>query len=384
MQQAHIAAALSLFALACAGPQSATAPAYPVGVEATFFEIPDVGKATYKVVGMGADAVMAKSDALKVAIAGAVEQKIATGPEEKKRWSGMKNGYFAGINPVMFATEKKMLGSRAVDGNTTSYSALVTVAIDRLGEDLSAKGIASSASDTSEALDNPTIVAVAQKRFKKHAMAEALATRINEYLQKEDFDVKNAQGMQDLQDVVSQLGEVAGHDEDEAAQIALALGAEVYLTYSATLQPGRGTVKVQALVRAYETTTGTALGDGTGWSAQRPTSAAQIAFDEAISDATQKVIGNMLKKWKKQVSKGKGYFLVFRGEFDGPAKAQIHRMMKGLGKAKRTLATDATIHYSVRIKGSSDDVMVDLESELSGMGCRIPTQRGQMAVISCE
>ena len=58
--------------------------------------------------------------------------------------------------------------------------------------------------------------------------------------------------------------------------------------------------------------------------------------------------------------------------------------MKGLGKAKRTLATDATLHYSVRIKGSSDDVMVDLEGELSGMGCRIPTQRGQMAVIGCE
>ena len=237
----------------------------------------------------------------------------------RKRWAGMKNGYFAGINPIMFATEKKMLGSRAVDGTTTSYTALVTVAVDRLADDLSNKGIAASATDTSEALDNPTIVAVAQKRFKKHAMAEALATRINEYLQKEDFDVKNAQGMADLQDVVSH-GEVAGHDEDEAAQIALALGAEVYLTYSATLQPGRGTVKVQALVRAYETTTGTALGDGTGWSAERPTSAAQIAFDEAISDATQKVVANMLKKWKKQVSKGKGYFLVFAVNSTAPPK----------------------------------------------------------------
>ena len=350
MKYVHTLTALSLFGAACAGAPPAAAPAYPVGVEATFIESPDVGKVTYRVVGMGAGALMAKSDALKVAIAGAVEQKIATGPEEKKRWAGMKNGYFAGINPIMFATEKKMLGSRAVDGTTTSYTALVTVAVDRLADDLSNKGIAASATDTSEALDNPTIVAVAQKRFKKHAMAEALATRINEYLQKEDFDVKNAQGMADLQDVVSQLGEVAGHDEDEAAQIALALGAEVYLTYSATLQPGRGTVKVQALVRAYETTTGTALGDGTGWSAERPTSAAQIAFDEAISDATQKVVANMLKKWKKQVSKGKGYFLVFRGEFDGAAKAQIHRMVKGLGKAKRTLATDATLHYSVRIK----------------------------------
>ena len=108
MRPHHLTAGLGLFGLACAAPQ-AVAPAHPVGVEATFIESPDVGKSTYKVVGMGSDAVMAKSDALKVAIAGAIEQKIATGPEEKKRWSGMKNGYFAGINPVMFATEKKMI-----------------------------------------------------------------------------------------------------------------------------------------------------------------------------------------------------------------------------------------------------------------------------------
>jgi hypothetical protein len=376
-------AALTACFAACAAPQ-AVAPAHPVGVDATFIESPDVGKVTYRVVGMGADAMMAKGDALKVAIAAAIEQKIATGPDEKKRWTGMRNGYFAGINPVMFASEKKMLGSRAVNESTTTYEALVTVALDRLSQDLSSKGIAATADETSEAIGNPSIVAVAQKKFKKHAMAEALSTRINEYLQQHDFDVKNAQGMQDLQDVVSQLGEVAGHDEDEAAQIALALGAEVYMTYSATLQPGRGTVKVQALVRAYETTTGTALGDGTGWSAERPTASAQIAFDEAISDATSKVMGNMLKKWKKQAAKGKGYFLVFRGEFDGPAKGQIHRMVKALGKAKRTLATEQTLHYTVRIKGSPDDVMVDLEAELSGIGCKIPTQRGSMAVISCD
>ncbi len=376
------AACLALVS-ACAAPQ-VIAPAHPVGVEATFIESPDVGKATYKVVGMGASAVNAKGDAAKVAIAAAIEQKIATGPDEKKRWMGMKQGYFAGIDPVMFATEKKMIGSRAIDAQRTSYTALVTVAVARLAADLNAKGIVASASEASEAVGNPTIVAVAQKRFKKHAMAEASATRINEYLQEHDFEVKNAQGVEDLMEVVSQLGEVAGHDEDEAAQIALALGAEVYITYNATLQPGRGTVKVQAVVRAYETTTGKAMGDGTGWSAERPTSAAQIAYDEAISDGMSKVLGHLIKNWKKQAAKGKGYFLVFRGEFDGPAKAQIHRMMKGMGKAKRTLATDATLHYTVRIKGAPDDVMVDLESELSGMGCRIPTQRGSMAVISCD
>jgi hypothetical protein len=368
----------------CAAPQ-VVAPAQPVGVEASFIESPDVGKATYMVVGIGSDAMNAKGDALKVAIAGAIEQRIATGPDEKTRWAGMRDSYFSGIDAASFASEQKFLGSRAVDANRSSYKALVTVSEARLRADLEAKRIVTSASAVSEAIGNPSIVAVPQKKFKKHAMAEALSTRINEFLQQHDFDVKNAQGMQDLQDVVSQLGEVAGHDEDEAAQIALALGAEVYMTYSATLQPGnRGTVKVQAIVRAYETTTGKAMGDGTGWSAERPAGKAQIAFDQAISDATQKVLGHLIKNWKKQAANGKGYFLVFRGDFDASAKGQIHRMMKAMGKAKRTLATDETLHYTVRVKGSPDDVMIDLESELSGIGCRIPTQRGSMAVISCE
>ena len=69
-------------------------------------------------------------------------QEVATAEEwakgttdEKKRWAGMRNGYFAGINPVMFASEKKMLGSRAVNESTTTYEALVTVALDRLSQD---------------------------------------------------------------------------------------------------------------------------------------------------------------------------------------------------------------------------------------------------------
>ena len=299
MKYVHTLTALSLFGAACAGAPPAAAPACPVGGRGDLYREPGCGQGHLPSGGDGrrrADGEVGRSEGRHRR---ARWSRRSPRDPRTNSWAGMKNGYFAGINPIMFATEKKMLGSRAVDGTTTSYTALVTVAVDRLADDLSNKGIAAGATDTSEALDNPTIMRWRRSASRAARWPRKLAARINEYLQKEDFDVKNAQGMADLQDVVSQLGEVAGHDEDEAAQIALALGAEVYLTYSATLQPGRGTVKVQALVRAYETTTGTALGDGTGWSAERPTSAAQIAFDEAISDAA-KVVANMLKKWKSK------------------------------------------------------------------------------------
>jgi hypothetical protein len=369
--------------VACATPIKQNPP-HPVGVEATFIESPDVGQAVYKVTGVGADASNAKRDSMRVAINAAIEKSIANGKNERRTWNGLRNGWFAGIDPHSFARETKFLGSRRLDEQRVTYTALVAVFVTRLQSELSAKGIAASADEVAEAVGNPSIVALATKRFKKHAMAEAAASRINEYLQEHDFDLKHAQGVADLNDIVGQLGEVAGHDEDEAAQIALALGAEVYVTYQATVQPGRGTVKVQASVRAYETTTGNALADATGWSHDRPEGHAQIAFDEAFSDAIKKAEDLMVRKWKGQMSKGKPFFIVWRGEFDGSAKKQIHRFMKAMGKAKRTLATGNTLHYTVRVKGDSDDIIVDLESESEGLGCSVATQRGAMAILSCE
>jgi hypothetical protein len=369
--------------VACATPIKQNPP-HPIGVEATFIESPDVGQVVYKVTGIGADASNAKKDAMRVAINAAIEKSIANGKEERRTWNGFRNGWFAAIDAHSFAREHKFLGSRRLDEERVSYSSLVVVFLNRLQSELASKGIAASADEVADAIGNPSIVALPTKRFKKHAMADSAAARINEYLQEHDFDLKHAQGVADLNDIVGQLGEVAGHEEDEAAQIALALGAEVYVTYQATVQPGRGTVKVQASVRVYETTTGNALADATGWSHDRPEGHAQVAFDEAFSDAIKKAEDLMLRKWKGQMRKGKPFFIVWRGEFDGSAKKQIHRFMKAMGKAKRTLATGNTLHYTVRVKGDSDDTIVNLEAESEGLGCSVATQRGAMAILSCE
>ena len=240
----------------------------------------------------------------------------------------------------------------------------------------------SSASDTPKALDNPTVVVVAQKSHTNHETAEALRVSLTESLLGLQVDVKNAQAVHDLQDVVSQVGEVAGHVEDEAAQIALALGVDVYLTYSATVtaEPGG---RVRVLVRAYETATGEALGEATG-SSNKYMKYHPRYLRDAIGRASSRFLESMLIEYKKQISKGLGYYLVFRGQFDDSAKAEVDRMIQTLGKAKRTLATDGTVHYSVRIPGSSDDVMLDLKAELGGIGCRTKIQRGRMVLIRCE
>ena len=58
--------------------------------------------------------------------------------------------------------------------------------------------------------------------------------------------------------------------------------------------------------------------------------------------------------------------------------------MMALGKAKNTLATDGTMQFIVKVKGDSSGLMFSLGSQVEGMGCRVATSRGSMAVISCE
>lgn len=370
--------------LACA-PGIVPNPPHPVGNDAQFYESPDVGRVTYKVVGIGADGGNAKMDSLKVAIDAAIKDKIANGPDEKKRYLGMREGFFASLDPHSFATEKKMLGAKRLDANRMTYTAMVEVKVDSLRESLQAKGMVASDEDVADAIGNPSIVAVPSKSFRNPKLQTSAETRINEYLQERDFDVLNRTGISDLQEVVSQLGEIAGHDEDEAAQVALALGAEVYMTYAATVQTSGDKMKVEAQMRCYETTTGRALADATGYSPTRPMGQAQVAMSEAISDAANKAIGTMTKKWKKQAKKGKNFFFTWRGDFaSGSAKNQVYQQMKALGKAKNTLATDGTMQFIVKVKGDSSGLMFSLGSQVEGMGCRVATSRGSMAVISCE
>lgn len=384
MNKSLLLTTLALGSLACA-PAIVPNPAHPVGMDAQFYESADVGRVTYKTVGIGADGSNAKMDSLKVAIDAAIKDKIANGPDEKKRYLGMREGFFASIDPHSFATEKKMLGSKRLDANRVTYTAMVEVHVANLRESLQAKGMVADDEDVADAIGNPSIVAVPSKSFRNPKLQTSAETRINEYLQERDFDVLNRTGISDLQEVVSQLGEIAGHDEDEAAQVALALGAEVYITYAATVQTQGSNMKVESQLRVYETTTGRALADATGYSPTRPMGQAQVAMSEAISDAANKVIGMMTKKWKKQAKKGKNFFFTWRGDFSsGAAKNQVFQQMKALGKAKNTLATDGTMQFIVKVKGDSSGLMFSLGSQVEGMGCRVATSRGAMAVISCE
>ncbi len=98
---------------------------------------------------------------------------------------------------------------------------------------------------------------------------------------------------------------------DNAYQLALSIGSDVYITFEVTVEGDKyNTRKASASIRAFETTTARLIGAETGYSKSAPSSS-QALIEQAVNDAIDKVLNRITNYWREDYGKGVQYKVIF-------------------------------------------------------------------------
>lgn len=156
-------------------------------------------------------------------------------------------------------------------------------------------------------------------------MARAMMEAINEYLTRKQYDVKSLEGQADLDNVVQMQNDIAETDEDLSYLASLALGADVYIKFSGSVNPGAISVNLDA----YESSTARLLGSESAMDDDCGGND-QATLSECLHKAAKRAMPKLEKKiqayWQKDLEQGTQYKIVMniKGEYDEDEIEDIH------------------------------------------------------------
>ncbi len=196
--------------------------------------------------------------------------------------------------------------------------------------DIAGNTASTNAGPTSDLPSVPTIMVVPPK---DDPMYKAMAEAANSYLTQKHFEVKSLEGSSQLDDVIRMQNDIANAEDDMSYLASLALGADIYLKFSGSINPDHITVELNA----YETSTARLLGSQTaevknnGHTDQTHLRAnAQSAMRKAMPGLEQKI----LSYWRADLAKGVQYKVVMnlKGEYtDG----QVEELQEAVSKSMK-------------------------------------------------
>ncbi|MFH1862975.1 MAG: DUF6175 family protein [bacterium] len=215
---------------------------------------------------------------------------------------------------------------------------------------------------------NPLSAMDSQSELKHGARA------IESYLTARRYEVIVPEQQEFLNNYGETMKLVEGASEDLSHKIALAIGSDIYITYSVTIESryvGSSEVKKAAVsVRALETTTARLLGTETGYSFERPASD-EVVTEEAIHDAVDKVLARVNAYWKEDLQRGVQYKVIFSitGSFDDDQIMDIQDTVADViaafaTRSKENVATNQTMDYLVWVKPQQVDSSRKLYNEI--------------------
>ncbi|NLE02977.1 MAG: hypothetical protein GX640_24165, partial [Fibrobacter sp.] len=181
----------------------------------------------------------------------------------------------------------------------------------------------------------------------KHAAAS-----VESYLTARKYDVLVPRAVDQINEMTKLQGEIKGAEDDPAYNLALALGADIYIVFAGVIYSAN---KVTLQLKAYETTTARLLGTETGYSAARP-GPAEPLIEEAINNAIDKVLQRVSNYWQDDMKKGIQYKLIFKslsGSLSEDVTDQISDLMDdAFSLSKENIVSDKTLDYNVWAKKS--------------------------------
>ena len=171
----------------------------------------------------------------------------------------------------------------------------------------------------------PTILVVPAQKTKGMSDLQAfqsnpnnrMATEaINGYLTQRQYEVKSLDGQETLNEVVQMQQDIAESEEDLSYLASLALGADIYIKFSASIEGGIVLIELSA----YEAATARLLGSQTSQAAANGSSRGDIA--EAVYAAASRAMPGLEKKikgyWEVDRKNGVQYKVIMKleGDFD--------------------------------------------------------------------
>lgn len=171
----------------------------------------------------------------------------------------------------------------------------------------------------------PTILVVPAQKAKGMSDLQAfqsnpnnrMATEaINSYLTQRQYEVKSLQGQETLNEVIQMQQDIAETDEDLSYLASLALGADIYVKFAASIE--KGVVLIE--LSAYEAATARLLGSQTSQAMVSGNSRGEIA--DAVFAAATRAMPGLEKKikgyWEVDRKNGVQYKVIMKlqGEFD--------------------------------------------------------------------
>ena len=171
----------------------------------------------------------------------------------------------------------------------------------------------------------PTILVVPAQKTKGMSDLQAfqsnpnnrMATEaINGYLTQRQYEVKSLAGQESLNEVVQMQQDIAESNEDLSYLASLALGADIYIKFSASIEGGVVLIELSA----YEAATARLLGSQTSQASANGSSRSEIA--DAVYAAASRAMPGLEKKikgyWEVDRRNGVQYKVIMKleGDFD--------------------------------------------------------------------
>jgi hypothetical protein len=381
-----------VFIIGCA----VKAPILPVSREATIIESTNPAEVMVEATGIGRTTEEALLDARRSAIAvillGGSDPMLQT-QEEKSKFEFIQTDIYSvpTINQYI-SWESSEIKNRLKIENGTKIKLTKNFKINKrlLEEEMTRRQVIKARLQITEAIGLPMIMVIPEvpkgedpvDTMNRDPRLKHAAQSIESYLTSRKYDVQVPEqkvvidGLTDAQQGLKDL------NNDLSYQLALAIGSDVYITFSVDVQErrvgGNMVRKASVGVRAYETTTARLLGTETGYSQERP-SADLPLVEEAINGAIDNVLTRLNAYWKDDLTRGVQYKLTFsiQGKFSDDDNEEIgfavNRMIKKNTKSyKENVVADKNFDYLVwvdpKLMSDSREFYAALKKDYSGKG----------------
>jgi hypothetical protein len=256
----------------------------------------------------------------------------------------------------------RVTSTRKLPDDRYEVTRMIRINKGALTEFLVAKGVIAGREELAAGAGNPVIMVLPDSPKGKspldvlgaNPLAQQTAGAIESYLTARQYEVVSPRAQDALGTQVQMIANIKGGDDDQAYQIALATGADVYISYAGDVSSVAGGRKAGLVVKAYETSTARLLGTETGYSQTRPNTNDQVLVEEATNDAIEKVLQRVNNYWKTDAVRGVQYKVVvkFNGNFTPERKQDLSDALEDLmdkefPEHKVNVSSDKTEDYIV-------------------------------------
>lgn len=287
---------------------------------------------------------------------------VLSTPESKQKFKMYADSIYG--NPMKFITweaegvDKLVKVTLANGKDGWRMTKHLRVHRQMLTEFLESKNVIPSKEKLTESQGMPTIMVLpeapkgqtAMEVFDSNPLAKHAAATIESYLTSRKYDVLLPRQMEQINNVVDLTAGAKNIESDEAYQIALSMGSDVYFTFSGEVEKGKASVQV----KSFETTTGRLLGTETGYSQVRPGTNMEPLVEEAVGNALGNVMQRVNNYWAEDSKRGLQYKVVLkvRGSFNEDQTTELQdevdKVIKlKFNQKKANVVTDKTMDYII-------------------------------------